>query len=268
MKRGMDAQDTMVGLVLLAVVVLIVLPFIFRLGGTVDRAAEIDTCKTTVAIAAKDPSNFIDINCPTDEIVIKEDGAYVRTLRSKTYSPYLSVALATEALKAQGNANPTQEQLLRTFVQQVIANEAILCWDKMGKGQVDPFNSRLFQGDTTRCVSCAVIRLDEPVKQKVGDIKVKALLDYFKTAKTKDGKTIYDYLAPSTVKPFIVDLNPTLDKYYGNMLDASLQNGVTVNYLQTDTSWWGHTVDVVTSGYMANVGIVPQGWNSKCDALY
>jgi hypothetical protein len=259
MSRGQQLNETVMALVILGIVVIIALTFVFKVGGVVDRSAEIQVCKATIAVAAKDPTNFIDINCPTDEVLIKQDGAYVRSLRSKNYLLFLPVSIAKDELKAKGIDNPDDKTLFTTFVDRVLANEAMLCWDKMGAGNLDPFKSALFQLSKLRCVSCAVIRLDDPVKQKVGTMTFGSLIEYFRNTKTSKGdKSILDYLHPSLI-------NRNLDELYANTLDAAIQDGVTVSYAQEDTST---IANWVPGQYFAFTSIIPKGWNAKCDALY
>lgn len=268
LKRAIEAQEAVVGLVILAVVVLISISVVFKLGAVVDRRAEVDLCKTTVAVAARDPTNFIDINCPTDEVLIKEDGAYVRTLRTKTYGKFLSIDSVKAELKAKGVTDPDDARLMRALVERVLAEEAILCWDKMGAGTLDPFKSKLLQLNAWRCVSCAVVRLDDPVKQKVGQLTMGSLLDYLKNTKMSNGdKSIHDYLHPTFS-------NIELSAMYQNVINEPLQEGVTVSYVQTDTSTLTLPAEYLVglaggdTHYFAFTSFQLQGGNTQCDALY
>lgn len=301
MKRGMEiAPSTLIAIIMIAMASIALFVWWSSLQSIVEKGTDLEVCQTTVAAADKLKSGtggvlqFVEIDCPTQHITIKADGAYRRSLRSKDQTRYLSSSQVEQRLKNRGIPKPTEKEIAIELGDYVVANEMAVCWNEFGEGALNPFKSGVLVSDD-RCVTCAVIDFDESYRKAVGDSSIKGFTNYLKEVHKDDSKTYYEYLRPqlaelntvgkgvlsgvaAPISPLIYDflqgknlpLNSWLIDANGQPRVPALENiylgePLVVTFTNRDAAWfakWG--VDKVQAAVM----IWPASASPGCDSLY
>ncbi len=186
---------------------------------------------------------IIDIDCPTQHITIKKDGAYFYSLKSREPKRYLSLNDIRGRLRIKGIGNPSNQEILTEMAYYVLANEATSCWNAFGKG-LDPFKSGIFLPESV-CVVCSEVSFDSSYvdalrKTGFNDLYLKNFVDYLKVNKYNDKMSYWDFLTPVSGESYLV----------GGRLDAP--TGIRSSWIDID----GNTIVVLSSlqaGVLARV---------------
>jgi hypothetical protein len=220
----------LIGLIILAVTAIALFAWQYNLEASVRKGTDIEACQATVDAASTAAiGNLVTIQCPTQMIVIKDDGVYRNSIRSKTPEKYLATGTAARRLQALGNQNPTENDVLMEMAKYAIAQEMAICWRVWGEGNKDPFKTRtLYSGN--RCVTCDVVHFDPSFVSKVGGVGFKDFGQYLKDTNMSSGMTYFNYLRPENEKfaarGITTYVSPLLAYTYQNIVgDEHTQGG-------------------------------------------
>ena len=169
-------------LVILAITLIIVFVFQQRLSAEIKENTPKELCKLSVQQHAKSKIGGFDfseeINCPTQQIIIKED-------------------LTKE--KEQTTAKKT------------IADAMADCWEQFGEGKLD-----LFQGDGIFCADCSIINFENPKSSNLNGF-INYYFDTKITSGPGKGKTYSEYITGLRTKPSIEKDNISTSQSYAVM---------------------------------------------------
>lgn len=295
------APKTLMTLILIALVAIALFVWWYSLQGVVEKGSDIQACTATVAAADKLKSGsggalqFVEIECPTQRITVRQDGAYRRSLRTRAETKYVTRAQVEARLKGRGVVRPAEKEILEELGRYVVANEMAICWKQFGEGALNPFKSAVLVSDD-RCVTCAVIDFDPAFIRAFGDSWMPGFTQYLKETPKDDAASYYEYLrpqlaelsgagktgvaalAPLPIAPLVYDLlqgrnlpvNSWLLDENGLPRAQSLDNiympePLVVTFTNRDAAWfakWG------VSQVPAAVMIWPASASPGCDALY
>jgi hypothetical protein len=190
----------LIGLIILAVTAIALFAWQYNLEASVKKGTDIQACEATVDAASTAAiGNLVTIQCPTQMIIIKDDGVYRNSIRTKSPEKYLSTGTAARRLQKSGNQKPSENEVLMEMAKYSMAQEMAICWRVWGEGKKNPFKTRtLYSGN--RCVTCAVVHFDPSFLKKVGGVGFNGFGQYLKDTKMDDGRTYFDYLRPEREK--------------------------------------------------------------------
>ena len=196
-KKAAMGWNEMLVLISVALVILVIFGIWNPLQAAVEQGTDVQVCLATVRAASSSYiGNLVEINCPTQYITLKADGAYVRSVRTSTSQRFLTTAEMGRRLENQGVKSPTESQKRAELASYIIAQQMATCWQAFGEGTLDPFKSRVFVTED-RCVTCAVLSFDTSFIDQNGPDAVD-LKAYLQKTKMPDGKaTYYNYLRPT-----------------------------------------------------------------------
>lgn len=166
-KRGLEYYQ-IVGIILILVVLFIISFVLYNLKGIYSENQEIEQCRKSVEIAAAATYASYEVfssqlKCPTRYVTFKDDGVYINNKKVKEY---------------KGNEN------IKSVVEDVVADEMVLCWNKFHEGKL-----LLFNKDGIFCVVCSSIHFETS-----NEIQLNNFLEVLKSKRKSRGVSYFDYL--------------------------------------------------------------------------
>jgi len=179
---------------------------------SVRDVADMQACRLSAA-AASDmrTSALVDLECPTQNVVVKADGIYQSSLRTTKQEKTSSYAEATSRLIVRGIASPQEKEILREMALYAVANEMKTCWFMFGEGLYNPFSHGALMSDT-HCVVCSSVDFSDNFRNALGVTTIDGFKTYLEQTTFGDGKTTFGtYLRPKVaelerVMPFIFEI--------------------------------------------------------------
>ncbi|MGB9748513.1 MAG: hypothetical protein ACP5OZ_03020 [Candidatus Woesearchaeota archaeon] len=166
-KIGLEYSQIVSIIIILAVLIVISI-IIYKFKIMYSENQEIEECKSSVEIAAASSyatkeTFSTQLKCPTRYVTFKDEGVYVNNEKFKDY---------------KGNQN------IKSIVEDVVADETVLCWNKFHEGKL-----LLFNKDGIFCVVCSSIHFEMS-----NDVQLNNFVDVLKSKKKSGGISYFDYL--------------------------------------------------------------------------
>jgi hypothetical protein len=213
-KSGLESQTwwELGAIILIALGTIVWFGFYSPAQAAIKQGTDIQAC-TLSAKAASDEatSMLIELDCPTQDVVVKPDGVWRSSFRTQTPQRTMSYADAEARLIQRGIAKPEKSDVLTEMALYTAANEMATCWQMFGEGQDNPFAHGALVSDT-HCVVCSTISFNDAFRQQVGKTSLAGFKVYLEqTAKDATGATFASYLRPKVaqlerVYPFIFEI--------------------------------------------------------------
>jgi len=126
-------------------------------------------CKLSVEKAyrsklGKLPKGFVGnmLDCPRRYVTFYKDKIEARIVEDKV------------------KLDPKYKELNEAAIKRGIAEEAVRCWDMMGKGALIPFDQNLMTDGGSGCIICSIIDFDEDIPQELQNKKITQFMNFLK----------------------------------------------------------------------------------------
>jgi len=166
-KFGLEYHK-IVGITILLFFLFIASFIINKFGVIYSENQDVEVCRSSVEIAAASTYATKEmlstqLKCPTRYVTFKDDGVYINNKKVKEY---------------RGNQN------IKSVVEDVIADETVLCWNKFHEGRL-----LLFNKDGIFCVVCSSIHFELS-----NDVQLNNFVELLKSKRKSRGVSYFDYL--------------------------------------------------------------------------